>query len=190
MKTYAILLILIAVSPLCLRAQAVPPAVSSQTVDASPPAAISPSAAAPAADLYARRAGDLNLSLNYPGAAVRYFLADGKALELLGQGQDHVFVGGLRYYLFPASLRKGALSPYVAAEADYLGFKGSYAKGTGWGGGLYGGTEYHLNRAFSVQADLGAMYVSVKDKDTSLIESGLEFVINLGVNYYFGRGEK
>lgn len=186
MKTYAIFLILSAIFPLRLRAQAVPPVLSSATAAASAPAA----AAAPAADPYARRAGDLNLSLNYPGAAVRYFLADGKALELLGQGQDKVFVGGLRYYLFPASLRKGALRPYLAAEADYLGFKGSYAKGTGWGGGLYGGTEYHLNRAFSVQADLGAMYISVKDKDTSLIESGLEFVINLGVNYYFGRGEK
>lgn len=135
------------------------------------------------------RAGGLNLNINYPGAAVRYFVADGKALELLGQGQHNIFVGGLRYYLYPVSLRSGRLSAYFAAEADYLSFKGSYAKGKGAGAGLYVGTEYCLNRTFSLQADIGAMYVSVKDKDTALMESGLEFLLNLGFNIYFG-GEK
>lgn len=156
---------------------------------AEPAALSSPAAAAPVVNAYAQRAGVFNLNINYPGAALRYFVADGRALELLGQGQDDVFVGGLRYYYYPARLRSGALSPYIAAEADYLSFKGSYAKGKGWGGGLYAGAEYHLNRTFSVQTDLGAMYVSVKDKDTSLAQGGLEFLLNLGINIYFG-GEK
>ena len=166
------------------------PAVSSENVVSTAPS-LQPATAAPAALPAAGGPlkGAFNLNINYPGAALRYFVADGKALELLGQGQDKVFVGGLRYYLYPASLRQGGLCPYFAAEADYLSFKGSYAKGKGLGGGLYAGTEYHFNRTFSVQADLGAMYVSVKDKDTALIESGLEFLINLGVNIYFGRGK-
>ena len=174
MKKHVIALALSALPPLCLCAQE------------TPASSTAPVAAADAAVPGEHKTGSYNLDINYPGAGVRYFVADGKALELLGQGQDHVFVGGLRYYLYPESLRQGGLSPYFAAEADYLGFKGDYAKGKGFGAGLYAGAEYRLNRTFSVQADLGAMYVSVKDKDTALMESGLEFLLNLGVNIYFG----
>jgi hypothetical protein len=132
--------------------------------------------------------GSLNLNVNYPGAALRYFVADGKGLELLGQGQDDVFVGGLRYYCYPKKLRGAVFSPYAAAEWDYLSFKGDYSKGKGWGVGLYAGVEYRLGGRFSLQADTGAMYVSVKDKSTDLIESGLEFLLNFGFNVYFGGG--
>ena len=153
------------------------------------PVAAAPPAAAAQPVSYAPERGDYNLNINYPGAALRYFGADGKGLELLGQGQDEVFVGGLRYYYYPAGLRRGALSPYFAVEGDYISFKGAYAKGAGWGGGLYAGTEYRLGRRFSVQADAGAMHVSLKDKDTDLLESGLEFLVNFGFNIYFVGGK-
>ncbi|MBI5745041.1 MAG: hypothetical protein HY952_10895 [Elusimicrobia bacterium] len=132
--------------------------------------------------------GTLNLNLNYPGAAFRCFVADGKALELLGQFQKDVSVGGLRYYAYPASLRQGALFPYFAFEADYADFKGSYSSGYGLGGGAFAGAEYFIGRRLSVQTDLGALYLSVNDRDTSISESGLEFILNLGVNIYFGKG--
>jgi hypothetical protein len=143
--------------------------------------------AAPAG--YTPAAGVFNLDLNYPGAAVRYFPAAGQGLELFGQDQDRIFTGGLRYYYYPAALARAALCPYMAAEADFTSFKGRYSKGTGMGGGLYGGAEYFLSRRFSVQTDIGALYLSLQDKKTSLGESGLEFVLNLGVNFYFGGGK-
>jgi hypothetical protein len=151
-------------------------------VAAAPPAALAPPAS------YAPGRGGFNLNINYPGAALRYFAAEGKALELLGQRQDNVFVGGLRYYYYPARLRRGALNPYLAVEGDYISFKGTYSKGAGWGGGLYAGAEYFLSRRVSAQTDLGALYLSIEDKDTSLTESGTEFLVNLGVNIYFGKG--
>lgn len=132
--------------------------------------------------------GALNLDINYPGAALRYFVADGKALEILGQFQKDISVGGLRYYSYPASLRQGGLCPYFAFEADYVDFKGAYTKGSGLGGGAFAGAEYFLGSRVSVQTDLGALYLSVKDKETSLSEGGLEFVLNVGVNIYFGKG--
>lgn len=144
--------------------------------------------AVPAAASGSHSKRSLNLNINYPGAALRYFVADGKALELLGQGQGGVFVGGLRYYYYPERLNSGFFSPYAALEGDYLDFKGDYSKGKGWGGGLYVGVEYRLGGRFSLQADTGAMYVSVKDKSTDLIESGLEFLVNFGFNVYFGGG--
>lgn len=135
-------------------------------------------------------AGEFNLGINYPGAALRYFVSDGKGLELFGQSQDKVFTGGLRYYYYPKSLAKGALWPYMAGEADFTSFKGRYSKGTGIGGGLFSGVEYFLGRKISVQTDIGALYMSIQDKDTSLGESGLEFVMNIGFNYYFGGGKQ
>lgn len=135
-------------------------------------------------------AGSLNLAINYPGGALRYFTAEGKAVELFGQGQDKIFTGGLRYYYYPAGLGRGDLFPYVAAEADFASFKGRYSKGTGIGGGLFGGVEYFLGRKISLQTDIGALYMSIQDKDTSLGESGLEFIMNFGFNYYFGGGKR
>jgi hypothetical protein len=131
-------------------------------------------------------AGAFNLDLNYPGAAFRYFTSQGRAIELFGQDHAHIFAGGLRYYYYPASLAKAALCPYLAGEADFTSFKGRYSKGTGIGGGLYGGTEYFLGSRTSLQADIGALYLSIQDKNTSLGESGLEFVMNIGFNFYFG----
>jgi len=130
--------------------------------------------------------GAYNLSINYPGAALRYFVADGKGLELLAQSQSGVLVGGLRYYRYPARLRGVSLNPYWAVEGDYLSFKGDVSKGKGWGCGLYAGAEYRLGRRLAVQTEFGAMHVSLTDKSTDLSESGLEFLINLGINFYFG----
>ncbi len=134
--------------------------------------------------------GSWGIGLNYPGVSVRYFPADGRGLELLGQSQDKVFAGGLRYYVYPVSLRSGPVSPYFALEGDYFSFKGSYAKGAGWGCGAYAGAEYRLAPRISMQADLGAMYVSLTDRSTDLSEGGLEFLLNLGFNLYFGGGGK
>lgn len=129
-----------------------------------------------------------NLNLNYPGAGLRYFTAEGRAWELLGQGEDKIFTGGLRYYRYPRGSASWKFRPFLAIEADYINFNGKYSDGSGWGGGVYAGAEYFLGKDFSVQTDLGAMYVSVEDKDTDLMESGLEFLINLGFNVYFGGG--
>ncbi len=152
---------------------------------AAPVTAVStaPAAAAPGK-------GAWNLGLNYPGASLRYFLAGNKAVEILGQGQDGVFVGGARYYYYPRSLSSGGLAPYLALEGDYISFKGSVSKGGGLGGGLYAGAELPLSHRFSLQTDIGAMYVSLKDKDTRISEGGLEFLINAGFNFYFSSGDK
>lgn len=134
--------------------------------------------------------GSWNLGLNYPGASLRYFLSGDKAVELLGQSQDGVFVGGARYYYYPRSLSSGGLAPYLALEGDYISFKGSVSKGGGLGAGLYAGAELPLSRSFSLQTDIGAMYVSLKDKGTKISEGGLEFLVNAGFNFYFSWGDK
>lgn len=172
-----------AISFICCAAAVAAPAAAEDV--AVPAADLSPAtvSAAPAK-------GSWNLGLNYPGASLRYFLSGDKAVELLGQSQDGVFVGGARYYYYPRSLSSGGLAPYLALEGDYISFKGSVSKGGGLGAGLYAGAELPLSRRFSLQTDVGAMYVSLKDKDTSISEGGLEFLINAGFNFYFSWGDK
>ncbi len=73
-------------------------------------------------------------------------------------------------------------------EGDFVTFKGDDSKGTGIAGELFVGGEYFFAKSFSVQLDLGPAFISLKDtKDTSESVSGLEYVVNFGINYYFGR---
>ena len=141
----------------------------------------------PAKEEPAIRSGAVNLDINYPGVGVRYFLSDQTAIEGRAQYDKKNFVAGPRLYwyppLFPAG---GKFSPYLCAEGDYVSFKDSSTKGSGWAGGAFAGVEYSLSRAFSLQMDTGVNYFSIKDKGTALTQNELEFALNFGVNFYIG----
>lgn len=130
--------------------------------------------------------GDLGIGINYPGVGVRYFLTDKISLEAKGQIGTDIFVGGLRGYYYFKSVEK--LLPFAGLEADFVTFKGDDSEGTGFAGEIFVGGEYFFAKSFSVQLDLGPAYISLKDtKDTSESVSGLEYVVNFGINYYFGK---
>jgi hypothetical protein len=128
--------------------------------------------------------GSLNLDINFPGAGVRCFLSGAAALELRGQYEKNSAIGGARLYLFPGLFRKAGVVPYIGVEGDYGVFKGKYSKGHGYAGGGFAGLEYFLGKSLSAQMDAGASYLALKDADTALVQSGLEFVLNFGVNLY------
>jgi hypothetical protein len=129
--------------------------------------------------------GAANLDLNYPGAGARYFLSGKTAVEGRMQYEKNALSAGARYYWYPPLLPAGSrFNPYLGGEADYVSFKGATTDGSGWSGGAFAGIEYPVSRSFSVQADLGGQYFSVKDKGSGLTQGGLEFVLNFGVNYY------
>ncbi len=128
--------------------------------------------------------GLLNLNVNYPGAGLRYFFSGSTALELRGQYEKNITVIGARLYLFQQLFKKEGFIPYLGIEGDYGSFKGAYSKGGGFAGGGFAGVEYFLGRSLSVQTDVGASYLSLKDTDSALAQSGLEFIISLAVNIY------
>jgi hypothetical protein len=127
------------------------------------------------------------VSLNYPGAGIRYLFNDQLSLELRGQFADDIVVSGLRgnYYFNPGS--KTVL--FMGVESDYVSFKGTESKGNGFAEELYLGMEFFLLRDFSLQADFGPAFIVLKDKDSALSVSGIEYVVNFGVNWYFGAAE-
>lgn len=128
--------------------------------------------------------GKSAIGLNYPGFGIRYFLSDNFAIEGRGQFTKDIVVGGLRSYYYFKLESKVLL--FGGLEADFVSFKGDKSKGTGFAGELFVGGEYFFAEKLSLQMDIGPAFISLKDKDTSISESGVEFVVNLGINYYFG----
>lgn len=131
----------------------------------------------------ARRAA---LGINYPGLSYRHPLGARYAAELKVQSAGGVTLAGARLYRFlnPA----GGITPLLALEADYLSFKGSDSKGSGMAMELAVGGEMFMSRSLSLQLDLGPALIMVKDGDTGLSVSGIEYVANFGINLYLGGG--
>jgi|SRR3989339_73034 len=132
--------------------------------------------------------GDFAVGLNFPGFGARYFLSDKMSVELKGQYETDIIVGGLRGYYYFSPVSKYLL--FAGLEGDFVSFEGDESKGSGIAGELFVGGEYFFTEKFSFQMDFGPAYISVKDDDTSESVAGLEYVVNFGINYYFGKGGK
>lgn len=129
--------------------------------------------------------GDFGIGLNYPGFGVRYFLSDKISLEGKGQFEKDIFVGGLRgYYYFKPEAK---VLSFVGLEADFVSFKGEESEGNGFAGELFVGGEYFFAKKLSMQLDFGPAYIFLEDKDTSEFVGDIEYVVNFGINYYFGK---
>ena len=128
--------------------------------------------------------GTVGLGLNYPGLGVRYFLTDQYSLEAKAQIEKDTSVGGLRAYRYFSAI--SGILPFAGLEADYISFKGDGVKGSGFAGSAFLGGEFFFARSFSAQFDFGPSYIQLKDKKSSLSVSGIEYVMNIGLNYYFG----
>lgn len=155
---------------------------------------------------YAARAESRwGVGIIYPGAGVRYLLNDRWTMEGRAQIETGTYVGGVRVYryfndgsrvrLFGTS-RKTSLSDdqtlhrfkfFAGAETDYVQFKGADSKGAGYAMAAFLGGEYFFRDQWSFQTDFGPAYVSLKDAGDSLSVSGIDYLINFGVNFYFGR---
>lgn len=131
--------------------------------------------------------GKVSFGLNSPGAGVRYFPVDRIAVEARGQSASGVFAAGLRgcYYLSPL----GGLLPLAGLEGDWISFAGRDSKGSGWAAEGLVGLEYFVLNRLSIQVDVGPAFVFVKDAKTALSASGIQYAVNLGVNWYFDHGE-
>jgi len=128
--------------------------------------------------------GKFGIALNYPGLGIKYFLSNKIAVELKGQNETDIFVSGLRGYYYFNPKAKYLL--FTGLEADFISFKGKVSEGNGLATELFIGGEYFFIKNLSLQLDLGPTLISIQDKQTSESVSGIEYIVNLGINYYFG----
>ena len=130
--------------------------------------------------------GAVAVGFNYPGLGIRCFPFDKYAVELRGQYETGAFSAGGRFcgYFGPIT----HVFPYAGLEVDYASLRGKVAKGRGVVVELLVGGEVFLLRRISFQFDFGPSYIHLKDANTSISVGGLEYIVNFGLNYYFGRG--
>lgn len=127
------------------------------------------------------------VGINAPGAHVRHLPWKDLAVDLKVQGDSQVLSLGPRvqYYFWDA----GAWRAYAGAEGDLLTFTGEVSKGSGWAAEVLAGAEYFFYGPFSVQADIGPAWVQIQDQATGIrVGSSAEWVLFLGLNWYFGEG--
>ncbi|MEW5768016.1 MAG: hypothetical protein AB1797_10415 [bacterium] len=131
--------------------------------------------------------GRLGIGLNYPGVSLKCGVGPKVAIEAKGQLEEDITIYGSRlYYNFN---RGKAMNLFLGGEADYVTFEGEDSKGSGFAVEAFIGGEYFLMKNLSLTTDIGPAYVSLKDDDTEETEEGVEYVVNVGVNLYFGGGK-
>ena len=128
--------------------------------------------------------GAFGLSLNYPGIGMRYFLSDQYVLEVKGQADKAVKVGGMRLYNHFWTADR--LFLFVGLEADYIDFKGKVSRGSGAAGEVFGGFEYFLAPSISLQADFGPAYIYLKDRHEPVSVNSIEYVTHFSFTLYWG----
>ena len=128
------------------------------------------------------------IGLNYPGFSVRYFKSDRTAWEAKLQSETNILVVGARINKYSDLKSNNKIQIIKGLEADYVSFKGETTEGYGFALEAFLGGEYFISKKLSFQLDFGPAFVGLIDKTVSNITaSSLEFVLNLGVNYYLGR---
>jgi len=134
------------------------------------------------------------VGINYTGGQFRYRFAQKWAAESRIQfgsadsdiGTIHAFVFGLRMYRFFPFGKSDRIAWYVAGEGDYAtasSHEYSYHV-SGFAFGSVGGLEYRITRRISLAADIGPYVISLKEQETGLSSTGLDFVVNTALIFY------
>ncbi len=87
-----------------------------------------------------------------------------------------------RYFRAPSRIRfflgaEGALTTSSARQNNY--------KTNGTAFGAFAGTEIYATRRLSIGLDAGPYFLVTKVRNTSTSETGVEFVVNSSLNFYF-----
>ena len=125
--------------------------------------------------------GKWSIGLIYPGLSIKY--RTGKhAWEMKAQSGSGILAAGPRYYRY---VKNSGLSLFWGLETDFISFKGDESKGSGFAAGGFAGGEISLGNNLSLSMDCGPMYLSLSDAKFSESASSLEYVLNMGIYWYF-----
>lgn len=131
--------------------------------------------------------GKIGLNINLPGVGVKYGVSSTLATELKYQMGSDITIMGLRVYKYMGA---GSMLPlFWGVEADTVNFKSSASKGTGLAYGVFLGGESFITNSLGILLDIGAMNITLTDDATKESVAGIEPVVNVGINLYFGGGK-
>ncbi len=123
------------------------------------------------------------IGLTYPGITAGY-QGNSFALELRGYRSGNTTIYGPRFTNYVYSFRGGNLywgiDLYSVSE-----FEGDLTRGDGYMAGGIIGLQKYIGSRFSFTLDSGPYYIKLEDDLSGLDNSGVEFVINTGLNIHF-----
>ena len=128
----------------------------------------------------------LRQSFGFPYLGAKYGISQNVTSEFRINFDGGVgIVSGRAYYNF---LNKEKFIIYSGLEAGYTFFNNvEDLKGSGFLGSLFVGGEYFLLKNLSLGGDFGPSYISLSSEESGkkFTIDGLEWIINISVNYYF-----
>jgi len=127
--------------------------------------------------------GSWALGALYPGASIKYITGNKSAWELRAQSGSGILALGPRYYRY--FTRDANPRLFLGIEADYITFKGKASKGAGYAGGAFLGGEIFLTKHIGLIMDFGPMYINLKENEYSQSDSGIDYMVNLGIYWHF-----
>ena len=128
-------------------------------------------------------AGNWALGGIYPGASLKYVTGGKTAWELRAQSGSGILAVGPRYYRYFTLDANPHL--FLGIEADYITFKGEESKGAGFAGGAFVGGEIFLTKQIGLLMDFGPMYINLKENEYSQSDSGMDYMVNVGLYWHF-----
>jgi len=121
------------------------------------------------------------VGVSYSGLGVKYRMDEKNVVEIKTQfGKDSFVIGPMYYHSFNSEDRVILLA---AGGVDYIAFDGDSSKNSGWVIRTSVGSKSFVQPNLNISPDIGMAFIYLKDKNTSLDESRIDFVLNLGFTY-------
>ncbi|OGS20204.1 MAG: hypothetical protein A3J83_08720 [Elusimicrobia bacterium RIFOXYA2_FULL_40_6] len=129
--------------------------------------------------------GRLGVGFGYPSLSLKYGLSSRLLVEGKGSSGEGIQVyGGRVYYNFNP---KDKIVLYAGGELDSISFNSEDEKGSGTMILGFLGAECFISERLALSADIGPGQINIADSVQSNISvSAPEWILNLGVNVYFG----
>ena len=127
------------------------------------------------------------IGLFYPGITFKYWTESPWAIEIRGAAGPGIGVAGFRFY-YNLPLHQ-AFFLLFGGEVDVSFFSVDDIDGWGLAFEGFAGVEYRLTKSISFTADIGPAWVMAFDPPGGYA-GGLDFILNVGFNYYFPKGKK
>lgn len=129
--------------------------------------------------------GRVGLSLNYPGVGARVCALDFMPVEARAQYEPGIAAVGVR--ISRRVLPVGRSFAYYGLEYAYLSFDTDIVQGRGNFGSAFVGVETFIRPdRVSFEFDFGPSYLWMRDRGMAVSVTGMDYVLNFGLSYYFG----
>ncbi|MFN3967130.1 MAG: hypothetical protein ACK4JE_05485 [Endomicrobiia bacterium] len=127
----------------------------------------------------------LGISVGYPYFSLKYGISKNFTGEIRYAFAEGINVCSVRgYYNFYFGEK---ILGFSGADLGYISFDTEGIKGNGYLFMGFIGGEYFISKSFSIGIDFGPAFISVGAKEfgKDFSVDGIEWVFNLGINYYF-----